>query len=97
MRLPRFLSIIVIVSVLSQWLAGCAALEPDVANGGSVRAIVAAQVNDPFATERNGANAPIGTDSEVAAAAVKGVRERGRESSSKPGLLDVLFGGAGRK
>lgn len=78
-------------------LAGCAALETDVADGSSVRSIVSAQVHDPFATDRNGSTAPIGTDPEVAAAAVKGVRERGRESSSKPGLFDILFGGAGRK
>lgn len=97
MRITRSLSIAAIVSVSVQWLPGCTTLEPDVGNGSSVRAIVAAQVNDPFATERNGTNAPIGTDSEIAAAAVKGARERGRESSAKPGLFEVLFGGAGRK
>ncbi len=67
------------------------------ADGTSLRAIVIAQTDDPFAGERNGTRAPQGTDPEVAAAAIKGLRERGSSAGSKPGLFDILFGGMSGK
>jgi uncharacterized protein YceK len=83
-------------------LSGCTTTETRIADariadGQSVRAIMAAQTNDADATTRHGTTTPSGTDSEVAEAAVKKVRERSRESGSKSGLMDLIFGGAGRK
>lgn len=72
-------------------------LSDGLGDGTSLRAIVIAQTDDPFASERNGTRAPQGTDPEVAAAAVKGLRERGSSAGSKPGLFDILFGGMSGK
>ena len=77
-------------------LGGCATTEPSVADGQSLKTILAAQVNDADATARHGTTAPRGTDSEVANATVNGVRSRSREGSSRPGLIDLLLGGMGR-
>jgi hypothetical protein len=77
-------------------LAGCATTDTPLADGQSVKAIMAAQVNDTGAAARHGTQAPIGTDAEVANSTVTRVRERSREAGSRPGLLDMLLGGFGR-
>jgi hypothetical protein len=88
---------IIAVAVLTQMLTACVALDSTTADGRSVRALVVAQTYDMNATERHSTMAPEGTDPEVAAAAVEAVRARGRDSSAKPGLLDILLGGLGSK
>lgn len=77
-------------------LSGCATTETSVADGQSLKTILAAQVNDIEATRRNGTTAPRGTDPEVSNTSVNSVRERSRGGASRPGLMDLLFGGMGR-
>lgn len=82
---------------LTQLLTACVAVDSVMADGRSVRAVVAAQVDDSGASARHGTKAPQGTDPEVAASAVEAVRQRGREASDKPGLFDILLRGVGGK
>jgi hypothetical protein len=77
-------------------LTGCTTTETTVADGQSVKTIMAAQVNDAEATTRNGTTAPRGTDAEVSNTTVNSVRSRSREGASRPGLMDLLLGGMGR-
>ena len=88
---------IVVLAIVMQMLAGCVAVDSSVANGRSVRALVVAQTHDANATDRHGTVTPEGTDPEVAAAAVEAVRARGRDTSAKPGLFDILPRGLGGK
>lgn len=85
------------VMLLTSALGACVTSADKLADGTSVKSVVLAQTDDPAATARNGTTTPQGTDPEVAAGAVKGVRERGGGSSSKPGLLEALFGGLAGK
>jgi hypothetical protein len=77
-------------------LTGCTTTETSVADGQSVKTIMAAQVNDAEATARHGTTAPRGTDPEVSNTTVNSVRSRSREGASRPGLFDLLLGGMGR-
>lgn len=77
-------------------LSGCATTESPVADGQSLKTILAAQVNDAEATARHGTTAPRGTDAEVANTTVNNVRSRSREGASRPGLMELLLGGMGR-
>ena len=88
---------IVALAIVMQMLSACVAVDSNVADGRSVRALVAAQTDDANATDRHGTAAPEGTDPEVAAAAVEAVRSRGRDASEKPGLFDILLRGLGSK
>lgn len=83
--------------VLTAGLGACTTPDQRLADGTSVRAVVVAQTDDAAASVRNGTTTPQGTDPEVAAGAVKGLRERGGGSGSKPGLLEALFGGLSGK
>lgn len=78
-------------------LGACASTAENLADGGSLRAIVIAQTDDPFASTRHGTMTPQGTDPEVAASAVKSLRERGTGAVSRPGLFDILLGGMSGK
>lgn len=79
-------------------LGACASTGENLADGSSLRAIVIAQTDDPFASDRHGTASPQGTDPEVAAAAVRTLRERGSGSGAgRPGLFDVLLGGVSGK
>jgi hypothetical protein len=71
-------------------LAGCVG-EPasKLADGSSVRAMIAQQTNDPEATERNGTAAPVGTDPEIANAAVVGVRKASTRSTNTTSSPDI--------
>jgi hypothetical protein len=88
---------IIVAAVATQLLTACVAVDSTMADGRSVRALVTAQTHDPNASDRHGTMTPEGTDPEVAAAAVEAVRARGRDSSAKPGLFDMLLGGRGSK
>lgn len=74
-------------------LGGCASTADTLADGSSLHSIVVAQTEDPLASDRHGTRAPQGTDPEVAAGAVKTLRERGAGGASRPGLFDLLLGG----
>jgi hypothetical protein len=80
-------------------LGACASTADNLADGSSLRTIVVAQTDDPFASGRHGTATPQGTDPEVAASAVKTLRERGAAggATSRPGLFDVLLGGMSGK
>lgn len=77
-------------------LSGCTTTETSVADGQSLKTILAAQINDVEATTRHGTTAPRGTDPEVSNTSVNSVRERSKGSASRPGLMESLFGGMGR-
>jgi len=97
MNIHQYRIIAVAVAVATQLLTACAAVDSTMADGRSVRALVTAQTHDANATDRHGTMTPEGTDPEVAAAAVEAVRARGRDSSGKPGLFDMLLRGLGSK
>jgi hypothetical protein len=78
--------------VLPAMSVGCATTEPKLADGRNVRAVTAAQTEDASASDRHGTAAPQGTDSEVSAASVRALRQRGAEGASKPGFFESLFG-----
>lgn len=78
-------------------LGACASTTETLADGSSLRNIVIAQTDDPFASTRHGTSAPQGTDPEVAASAVKALRERSTGAASRPGLFDFLLGGLSGK
>ena len=80
MNAGKPLVILYSIALSTGMLGGCATTEPSVADGQSLKTILAAQVND----------------AEVANATVNGVRSRSREGSSRPGLMDLLLGGMGR-
>lgn len=88
---------LLLLVAVTQTLSACVAFDSTVADGRSTRALIAAQIDDPGASDRHGTKAPQGTDPEVAASAVEGVRQRGREASDKPGLFDILLRGIGGK
>jgi hypothetical protein len=90
------LAILLMIST-SALVGGCQTPELSIADGRSVKAILTAQINDVDASARNGTTVPRGTDSEVSNTTVDNVRERSRESASRPGLLDLLLGGMGPK
>ena len=77
-------------------LSGWATTEAYIADGKDLKVILAAQINDVQASTRHGTAAPEGTDSEVSNASVNSVRQRTRGDSSRPGLMDLLLGGAER-
>ena len=78
--------------VVATFMTGCVTNSPNLADGRNVRSIVLAQIEDPAAADRYGTTAPQGTDPEVLAATVSALRQRGSEGSSKPGLLQAIFG-----
>lgn len=84
--------VIAVCAVLPIVTVGCATTEPKLADGRNVRAVMAAQIEDTAASERHGTAAPQGTDSEVSAASVRALRQRGAEGASKPGFFEALFG-----
>ena len=96
MNAGKPLVILYSIALSTGMLGGCATTEPSVADGQSLKTILAAQVNDTEATARHGTTAPRGTDAEVANATVNGVRSRSREGAARPGLMDLLLGGMGR-
>ncbi|MEO7775787.1 MAG: hypothetical protein ABIT61_14140 [Steroidobacteraceae bacterium] len=55
-------------------LMGCSTTPDTVANGDSVRALVAAQTFDPAASDKNGLQPPDGTDPDRASAAIQAMR-----------------------
>ncbi|MEO6186893.1 MAG: hypothetical protein ABIP38_15205 [Steroidobacteraceae bacterium] len=59
--------------VVAATASGCNTLEPPLADGTAVRALVAAQTADPGATQQNGVAIPV-TDSVRAAAAIEAMR-----------------------
>jgi ribosomal protein L4 len=77
-------------------LGGCATTESSVADGQSLKTILAAQVNDAQATARHGTAAPQGTDAEVSNATVKKMRSRSGTGAARPGLIESLPGGTDR-
>jgi hypothetical protein len=97
MKTFRLFSIVMTAAATPWLLAGCATLDHDLGNGKRLQAILAAQTNDAQASERHGSSAPQGTDPEVAASAVRNLRERGADGAKPSGLFDVLLGGAGSK
>jgi hypothetical protein len=84
--------VIALCIVMPVLMVGCATTEPQLADGRNVRAVMAAQIEDAAASDRHGTAAPQGTDSEVSAASVKALRQRGAEGASKPGFFESLFG-----
>ena len=96
MNAKKFISILSSSFLSAIMLAGCTTTETSIADGQSVKTIMAAQVNDAEATVRHGTTAPRGTDPEVSNSTVDSVRSRSRESASRPGLFDLLLGGMGR-
>jgi len=87
-----FSKVIVLSVVLPVVTIGCATTDQQLADGRDVRAVMAAQIEDAAASDRHGTAAPQGTDSEVSAASVRGVRQRGAEGASKPGFFETLLG-----
>jgi hypothetical protein len=96
MNAKSSISILCSTVLSAAMLTGCTTTETSVADGQSVKTIMAAQVNDAEATARHGTTAPRGTDSEVSNTTVNSVRSRSREGASRPGLFDLLLGGMGR-
>jgi len=96
MKTTKSIFIMGAVVSASTVLSGCATTETSVADGQSLKTILAAQINDVDATTRHGTTAPHGTDPDVSNTSVNSVRERSRAGTSKPGLMDLLFGGMGR-
>lgn len=96
MNAKSSISILCSTVLSAAMLAGCTTTETSVADGQSVKTIMAAQVNDAEATARHGTTAPRGTDPEVSNTTVNSVRSRSREGASRPGLFDLLLGGMGR-
>lgn len=96
-HLKKYLLSVTLLAATS--LGACASTADNLADGTSLRNIVVAQTEDPFASSRYGTSAPQGTDSEVAAGAVKALRERGAGAgaASRPGLFDILLGGMSGK
>jgi hypothetical protein len=88
----NFFKVIVLCLALPAVTVGCATTEPQLADGRNVRAVMLAQTEDPSASERHGTAAPQGTDSDVSAASVQALRQRGAEGASKPGFFESLFG-----
>jgi hypothetical protein len=88
----NILKVMVLSAALPIVAVGCATTEPKLADGRNVRAVMAAQIEDAAASERHGTAAPQGTDSEVSAASVRALRQRGAEGASKPGFFEALFG-----
>jgi hypothetical protein len=85
----KVIALCIVMPVLT---VGCATTEPQLADGRNVRAVIAAQIEDAAASDRHGTAVPQGTDSEVSAASVKALRQRGAEGASKPGFFESLFG-----
>jgi hypothetical protein len=96
MNAKSSISILCSTVLSAAMLTGCTTTETSVADGQSVKTIIAAQVNDAEATARHGTTAPRGTDPEVSNTTVNSVRSRSREGASRPGLFDLLLGGMGR-
>ncbi|MEN9836771.1 MAG: hypothetical protein RLZ79_439 [Pseudomonadota bacterium] len=96
MNAKSSISILCSTVLSAAMLTGCTTTETSVADGQSVKTIMAAQVNDAEATARHGTTAPRGTDPEVSNTTVNSVRSRSREGASRPGLFDLLLGGMGR-
>ena len=96
MNAKSSISILCSTVLSAAMLTGCTTTETSVADGQSVKTIMAAQVNDAEATARHGTTAPRGTDPEVSNTTVNSVRSRSREGTSRPGLFDLLLGGMGR-
>lgn len=71
-------------------LAGCVS-EPasTLADGSSVRELITQQTNDPEASARNGTAAPVGTDPDIANAAVVGVRKASARSTTTTTSPDI--------
>ncbi len=84
--------LIVLSVVLPVVTVGCATTDQQLADGRNVRAVMTAQIEDAAASDRYGTTAPQGTDSEVSAASVRSLRQRGAEGASKPGFFETLFG-----
>jgi hypothetical protein len=84
--------LIILSVVLPVVTVGCATTDQRLADGRNVRAVMTAQIEDAAASDRHGTTAPQGTDSEVSAASVRSLRQRGAEGASKPGLFETLFG-----
>lgn len=88
----------VLVSALS--LGGCAtAPDRTLADGSALRALIVQQTHDPDASARNGTTAPVGTDPDLANAAVQAVRSgSGREPAGAPrsSVLDIVTGSRSR-
>jgi len=91
-KYPTIFKVIALCIALPVVTVGCATTEPPLADGRNVRAVMAAQIEDTAASDRHGTAAPQGTDSEVSAASVKALRQRGAEGASKPGFFESLFG-----
>lgn len=96
MNAKSSISILCSTVLSAAMLTGCTTTQTSVADGQSVKTIMAAQVNDAEATARHGTTAPRGTDPEVSNTTVNSVRSRSREGASRPGLFDLLLGGMGR-
>ncbi len=81
-------------------LGGCAAApEETLGDGSALRELIAQQTHDPDASTRNGTAAPVGTDPDVANAAVQAVRTgagRAPAAAARPGMLDALSGSRSR-
>lgn len=77
-------------------LGGCATTESSVADGQSLKTILAAQVNDAQATARHGTTAPQGTDAEVLNAIVNKMRSRNGAGAARPGVIESPPGGTDR-
>lgn len=95
MKHLHFPALLCAASVATMLLGGCATVDSSLANGQNLRAIMTAQIDDESASARHGTTAPQGTDPEVAAAAVKSLRERGSGGTPRAGLFDILLGGKG--
>lgn len=81
-----------VLLLVASLATGCATNPVTLADGRNVRDIMAAQIEEPGASDRHGNAAPQGTDPEVSATSVRALRQRSSESGSKPGLLEAVFG-----
>lgn len=98
-RPPRVRYAAQLVSALSL-LGGCATAPGDsLADGSALRDLIVQQTHDPEASARNGTTAPVGTDPDVANAAVQAVRSNsGRASAGAPrsSAIDIVTGSRSR-
>lgn len=81
-------------------LGGCAtAPDEPLADGSALRELIVQQTHDPEASARNGTTAPVGTDPDVANAAVQAVRGnsgRGTAGAPRASVLDTVSGSRSR-
>lgn len=85
MRMTSKQTVLASVTTITAFLvlAGCVN-EPvsTLADGSSVHELITQQTNDPDASARNGTAAPVGTDPDVANAAVLGVRKASGQTNT---------------